>query len=652
MPDAVGPWWMERRRGEGGTLPPAEVGNTESVNWTAVGALSSPSRVLVDPRGYLAVAGASWGLDWWVGADDRWHLPSREAAVRQALIESAPLVQTSIRVPGGDVHHRVGAFAGPGGAEVIIEVANDSAAPVALALVVRPVTLLGAGSIGAMALAGGVLSIDATPSLMLPSRPSRALLAPGGGQDPLLALLAGEVPDAADATVTCPQRRACAVLMVPLAHRATWRCHLTLDAVAAARHPDGSPQAGSRSRLGRVMRRREVPAVPPSAGPAFVAGPALETVARGWRAQVDARVRLDLPQDRVTAAVGACRAHLLLASGRDRSGSTVDAEVAVAASTGGFDAGDAAALLAGAGDDTSLAAALWAAHRLVATGAVPPPSRDVAAAAEEVAARWGAEGPDAGHPANGEGPERHVGGVWAAAGLDAAGRLLRQGGEVRAAASADGWATRMRQRLPAGAGREAALLAVVLGTARGSAPAPIPHRPGVGVERLQPVGAEPIEPPLELLEVAALAFAGQDWSAPAAALLEIAGPTLAWPDRLTSLGGCGGDGHSALATARLWTAVRTALVDDGGGGPVALLRGWVPGWLGQGLEVHGLPSRWGKVSYAVRWHGERPALLWSVEGAGDDVVVTAPGLDPGWSARGAEGEALLAPPGGAAAPVA
>lgn len=652
MPDTVGPWWMERRRDADGRLPPAGAGNTAAVNWTAVGALSSPSRALVDPRGYLAIAGASWGLDWWVGADDRWHLPSREPAVRQSLIDSAPLVQTSLRVPGGDVHHRVAAFAGPGGAEIIIEVANDSAAPVALALAVGPVTLLGTGSITEVALVGGVLSIDGTPSLLLPSRPSRALLATGSAQDPLLALLAGEVPEATDATVTCPERRACAVVMVPLAHRATWRCHVALDAIAAGRDHSGRPAGVRRFGLGGVMRT-QVPAPPPAAVRGATTGPALDAVARGWRAQVDARVRLELPQDRVTDAVGACRAHLLLAAGRELSGSVADAEVAAAAATGGLGAGDPAALLAGAADEVSLAAALWAADRMVATGAALPSARDVAAAAEAVAARWGAEGPEAGRPASGADPEQHVGWVWAAAGLGAAGGLLRRCGETRAAASAGAWAGRMRQRLPAAAGREAALLAVVLGIVGESWSHPFGPRTGVGLEHVQPLGSEAIEPPLELLEVAALASAGRDWSAPAAALVEMAGPTVAWPDRLTSLGGCGRDGHSALATARLWTAVRTALVDDGEAGPLALLRGWTPGWLGQGLEVHGLPSRWGTVSYAVRWHGERPALLWSVEGApSDDIVITAPGLDSGWMARSAAGEALLSAPGGAPAPVA
>src|SRR5690606_20577036 len=68
-------------------------------------------------------------------------------------------------------------------------------------------------------------------------------------------------------------------------------------------------------------------------------------------------------------------------------------------------------------------------------------------------------------------------------------------------------------------------------------------------------------------------------------------------------------------------------------------------WLGQGWEVHDAPTRHGLLSYAVRWHGDRPALLWQLDRHDPDapVEVTAPALDSGWSASEAEGEALLSP---------
>jgi hypothetical protein len=76
-------------------------------------------------------------------------------------------------------------------------------------------------------------------------------------------------------------------------------------------------------------------------------------------------------------------------------------------------------------------------------------------------------------------------------------------------------------------------------------------------------------------------------------------------------------------------------------GRVDILPGFRPVWLGQSLAVHYAPLRAGRCSFAVRWHGARPALLWDVPGG---VEVRAPRLDPSWSTRDAAGETLLAEP--------
>jgi hypothetical protein len=65
-------------------------------------------------------------------------------------------------------------------------------------------------------------------------------------------------------------------------------------------------------------------------------------------------------------------------------------------------------------------------------------------------------------------------------------------------------------------------------------------------------------------------------------------------------------------------------------------------WRGGNLEVHDAPTRRGPVSFAVRWHGARPALLWDVP---PGTELRAPGLDPAWSTSSAQGDALLAPVG-------
>jgi hypothetical protein len=126
-----------------------------------------------------------------------------------------------------------------------------------------------------------------------------------------------------------------------------------------------------------------------------------------------------------------------------------------------------------------------------------------------------------------------------------------------------------------------------------------------------------------------------------------------------------GDGHHGWAAADFLSFVRALLVSEvtaPGAGGLALASAVPETWFGQGWEVHDAPTAHGRLSYAVRWHGERPALLWELEPHADAarhgndagggtggpdgpgaVRLTAPGLDPRWSSTERKGEALLAP---------
>ncbi|MEM9562958.1 MAG: hypothetical protein AAGA93_10090 [Actinomycetota bacterium] len=85
---------------------------------------------------------------------------------------------------------------------------------------------------------------------------------------------------------------------------------------------------------------------------------------------------------------------------------------------------------------------------------------------------------------------------------------------------------------------------------------------------------------------------------------------------------------------------------------VQLLPSMPTAWLGGQVEVHRAPAAGARVSFAIRWHGYRPALLWQVDGIdgddGDDagpvepIRLTCPGLDPDWSSDEPRGETLLA----------
>jgi hypothetical protein len=71
-------------------------------------------------------------LAWHVAADDRWHSPASEPAVRQVRVAGAPVFETRLRVPGGDAVQRVWSVA-DGGGRTLVEVVNDSPLPIAVA---------------------------------------------------------------------------------------------------------------------------------------------------------------------------------------------------------------------------------------------------------------------------------------------------------------------------------------------------------------------------------------------------------------------------------------------------------------------------------------------------------------------------------------
>jgi hypothetical protein len=83
-----------------------------------------------------------------------------------------------------------------------------------------------------------------------------------------------------------------------------------------------------------------------------------------------------------------------------------------------------------------------------------------------------------------------------------------------------------------------------------------------------------------------------------------------------------------------WRLVRAS------GGVVDLLPGFPADWAGQGVEVYGADAAGVTVGFALRWHGERPALLWELSAP---ARLMASRLDPAWSATSAQGETLLAP---------
>ena len=87
---------------------------------------------IVNERGSIRFNDGSPVLDWHIAADDRWHDPSTEPSVRQTRRAGVPVVETRLRIPGGDAIQRVYAVADAGGL-VVIEITNESTLPIAVA---------------------------------------------------------------------------------------------------------------------------------------------------------------------------------------------------------------------------------------------------------------------------------------------------------------------------------------------------------------------------------------------------------------------------------------------------------------------------------------------------------------------------------------
>jgi hypothetical protein len=89
-------------------------------------------RASITPWGAVEPWDDTPALNWFIAADDRWHVPSFEPAVRQQRVQGTAVVETRLRVPNGDVVQRIYSVADSGGL-TIVEVENDSTMPVALA---------------------------------------------------------------------------------------------------------------------------------------------------------------------------------------------------------------------------------------------------------------------------------------------------------------------------------------------------------------------------------------------------------------------------------------------------------------------------------------------------------------------------------------
>lgn len=255
-----------------------------------VGVLGSSAQALVDAHGAITPDGARWQLDWWIGADDRWHVPARETAVRQSLLGAAPVVETSMRVPGGDAVHRAYGVGGPAGL-VAVEIENASAAPFVAVLVLQPARH---GRLRDVGTRGSWVTVEGRPALRTPRPAIR--WATGLGGDAFDIVAGGRAEHGAFTGVRRRGMRLEVAFLHPVAHRTGLRFALA---------------------VGRTERSVALEGVE------LALLPSTNVAAAGWAAHLRRGMQVELPDPRLREAVDAARAALLLvadAAGRPRGG--------------------------------------------------------------------------------------------------------------------------------------------------------------------------------------------------------------------------------------------------------------------------------------------------------------------------------------------
>ena len=238
-----------------------------------VGVLGHGASAAVDDRGLVSTAVLSIG--WLVGADDRWHVPAHEVTIYQRRGNAAPIYETIVRVPGGEVSHRVYGVATGSAALTVIEIENRSPVPLTVALVVtitRP---------GVIEVDGNALRVDGFQELTF----SRAARAWAPGPKAAEVVMAGDARTGPIGTLAGPPEIA---LLFPVPHRTCIRAAVANDAGGLS-----GPMA---------LDVRDLPGT--------------DAVARGWERQLERGLQAHLPPP-VGELVDPARADLLLRSKRE-----------------------------------------------------------------------------------------------------------------------------------------------------------------------------------------------------------------------------------------------------------------------------------------------------------------------------------------------
>ncbi|MFN8035575.1 MAG: hypothetical protein U0V73_06555 [Acidimicrobiia bacterium] len=245
----------------------------------AVGSIGGRHLARLGERGGLSTD-RGFSVEWCIGADDRWHRPEQEVAVRQSRRGAAPVYDTAMRVPGGDAVQRVYGIGGPSDL-VVMEIANESPAPFVAGFVLR-------GELGRVTLEGARVRVGRRTVLVLPRVPARWAHGRAIGEAVAIATSGG----AGEGAFPRAKKVAEAVFLYPVAHRARVRGGVVLG-----------DEAGTAVDM--------------------TLAPDADDATRGWHAQLGRGMQLVVSDEAVRQRVDAARADALLEAWGGRADATL-----------------------------------------------------------------------------------------------------------------------------------------------------------------------------------------------------------------------------------------------------------------------------------------------------------------------------------------
>ncbi len=484
----------------------------------------------------------SWSVQWWIGAEDRWHRPDVEPSTRQRWLKATPVVESVIKIPSGSAVCTT-AVARRGGSEfpgVLSEVRNDSPIPVGCARVLASSGAMLADERGLFFEGEQVVSV------------TRGQLRFAGAEslDALAEMLAKEELS----TEPVARRGGVVAVVAPLPHTAT---------AAALVHPVGG---GTNAILDRA------------------ALPTSDQIVAGWQRHVQAvgRVLPDDPRD--SDQVSLATAFTLIEASAEADTAAVANSLEALCRIGAWPAHSYRC--------AELLTELRNRQRLNGSFEGENPLGSTVAAISAMSAAWSA-------------------GISYESGATLVGPI----------AAAHHWSSKKR--------RFAELAAVPHAAATFLAAA------GTLEDLGQPEVASTLVATAQSLRVRNGLSTASDL------------------DTASDLHSAAEAASAASAASVLLADLRAHVVEDASG--LDFWPGFRQDQFGQPCEVHGIATRFGSFSCAIRWHGRRPALLWELDpwnrsvpeetASGSGIpTLRASALDPDWAGSGLRGEALLAEP--------